>query len=178
MFYSLLFFLFFSVFLFFVLVLIIQLIFQSFLLFSFFSFFLLFSFSILRVLLLFFCCLLFLRKKRPRCFCRGKGDFITYFVSSRCLICKIICFQIFFFQNRPFGGHFVFISQKYQYDLNFCTICQKKMCSTTFQIVIRMPNSFLPLFLILSYCWCINPRWSDTAILENIFFHFSLENDV
>ena len=36
-----------------------------------------------------------------------------------------------------------FQKKKYQYDRNFCTICQKKMYNTTFPIAIGMLNLFI-----------------------------------
>ena len=43
-----------------------------------------------------------------RYFLRGKSVLTTYSVWLGCPICERICFQIFFFQTCPFGGHFVF----------------------------------------------------------------------
>ena len=47
-------------------------------------------------------------KKTTQVFWRGESDLITYSVQSGSLICEMICFHIFFLQNCPFGGHFVF----------------------------------------------------------------------
>ena len=80
------------------------------------------------------------------------------------------CFQISFFQTCPFGGHFVCISQKYQYGRNFCTICQKTMFITIFRTVIGMLNSFPPLFCYFEISSLHKSKMAATAILENIYF--------
>ena len=40
------------------------------------------------------------------CFLRVKNDLTTYSVWLQSLICELICFQIVFFPNGPFGGHY------------------------------------------------------------------------
>ena len=72
-------------------------------------------------------------KKRPRCFWRGKSDMITYSVSSRLRNANYV-YKFYIFKIALLAAILFFISQKYQYDQNFCTIFRKRCVAPLFEL--------------------------------------------